>query len=116
MPEPPVLGTVSPEAFRRIREIFEEALVRPAAERRTFVEAACKGDTVVAAEVVRMLAGAEGEHGLLDGQPRRPRLEPERPVHAACPSCQAALEPAHRFCPACGSPVAPGVEEGRFRA
>ena len=55
MHEPRHLGTVTPDDFRRIRELFEAALDRPAAERRPFVEQACGGNTLLVAEVNRML-------------------------------------------------------------
>jgi hypothetical protein len=48
--------SVTPEAFRRIREVFESALERPVDQRETFVETACGGDTHFMQEVQRMLA------------------------------------------------------------
>ena len=42
MSKPPSLGTLTPEDFRRIREVFESALERSPAERVPFVEQACE--------------------------------------------------------------------------
>ena len=112
----PTIGTVTPDDFRRIREVFELALERPTHERRAFVERACQGNTLLVVEVERMLAAEDDHHQLLD---RRPRARSEKPLAAPsiCPSCQMRFEQAPRFCPSCGTPVgATAPEEGRFRA
>jgi Protein kinase domain len=62
------LGTITPDDFRRIRDVFEAALERPPAARPSFIEQACGGDTVLVGEVERMLAGEAGDHSLLDRQ------------------------------------------------
>ena len=67
--EPP-LDTVTPEGFRRIRQVFEAALERPQAERRAFVEAACGSDAGLRAEIDRMLAAEEELLGRLDDTAR----------------------------------------------
>jgi predicted Ser/Thr protein kinase len=41
--------------WRRVTELFEAALSRPAPERRSFLEAACGGDTALLAEVTSLL-------------------------------------------------------------
>jgi serine/threonine protein kinase len=110
------IGTVTPDDFRRIREVFELALERPTHERRAFVERACQGNTLLVVEVERMLAAEADNHQLLD---RGPRARSEKPLAAPsiCPSCQMRFEQAPRFCPSCGTPVgATAPEEGRFRA
>ena len=112
----PTIGTVTPDDFRRIREVFELALERPTHERRAFVERACQGNTLLVVEVERMLAAEDDHHQLLD---RGPRARSEKPLAAPsiCPSCQMRFEQAPRFCPSCGTPVgATAPEEGRFRA
>ena len=112
----PTIGTVTPDDFRRIREVFELALERPTHERRAFVERACQGNTLLVVEVERMLAAQDDHHQLLD---RRPRARSEKPpaAQSICPSCQMRFEQAPRFCPSCGTPVgATAPEEGRFRA
>ena len=112
----PTIGTVTPDDFRRIREVFELALERPTHERRAFVERACQGNTLLVVEVERMLAAEDDHHQLLD---RRPRARSEKPpaAQSICPSCQMRFEQAPRFCPSCGTPVgATAPEEGRFRA
>jgi hypothetical protein len=58
--------SITPENFRRIREVFESALERPPEERQAFVEHACAGDTLLILEVKRMLAAEEQPDRLLD--------------------------------------------------
>jgi hypothetical protein len=60
MRETPPRDTVTPDDFRRIREVFEAALDRPPGERLTFVERACAGNTLLVAEVERMLSADAG--------------------------------------------------------
>ena len=52
--------SVTPEDFRRIREVFESALEHPPEERQAFVENACGGDRLLIEEVKRMLAAEIG--------------------------------------------------------
>ena len=54
------------EHFQRVREIFESAVGRPAAERAGLIERACNGDMIMAAEVERMLCADAAPHRLLD--------------------------------------------------
>jgi len=113
----PTIGTVTPDDFRKIREVFELALQRPTHERRAFVERACQGNAVLVVEVQRMLAAEDDRHSLLDRSPRRVAERPRPSAPGICPSCQARLENAPRFCPSCGTPVGAVIaEEGRFRA
>jgi len=60
------LDPLTPHQFRRIREIFEGAVRQPGAERRTWVEAACGGDSALVGQLERMLAAANHRHDLLD--------------------------------------------------
>ena len=117
MPELPSLETVSPDDFRRIRQVFESALSRPESERRAYVVQACGTDTLVLKEVERMLA-AEAEHdGLFDrgDLAGTPRLH--EGLATQCSSCHAMLGATDRFCRACGTPArALQGDEGRFRA
>jgi len=117
MPELPSLETVSPDDFRRIRQVFESALSRPESERRAYVVQACGTDTLVLREVERMLA-AEAEHdGLFDrgDLAGTPRLH--EGLGTQCSSCHAMLGATDRFCRACGTPArALQGDEGRFRA
>ncbi len=62
------LGTIRPEDFRQIREVFESALSYPPAERVGFVCHACRGDARLITEVERMLAADGESHPLLDGE------------------------------------------------
>jgi predicted Ser/Thr protein kinase len=117
MPELHSLETVSPDDFRRIREVFEAALNRPESERRAFVVRACGNNTLILMEVERMLA-AEAEHdGLFDrddltGTPRR-----NEGRGTQCSSCNGMLGATDRFCRACGTPAGALLgDEGRFRA
>src|SRR3954452_10665890 len=66
MNKPPSLGTMGPDDFRRIREVFESALEHSPADRANFVEQACGGDTLLVAEVERMLAADSDGNPLLD--------------------------------------------------
>ena len=109
MPELPTLGTVSPDDFRRIREVFDAALSRPEGERRAFVEQACGHDTLLLVEVNRMLAAQGSDHALVDGGAAL-----RQAGSTPCPSCDAVLSASHRFCPSCGTPAG-GAREGRFR-
>src|SRR5215831_14230881 len=102
--ETPALGTVTPDDFRRIREVFELALQCPAGERRTFVERACQGNTLLLVEVERMLAAEEDHHRLLDRVHGLAETPPAIPL-TICPACRTRLDRASRFCPSCGTPV-----------
>lgn len=67
MNKPPFLGTIGPEDFRRIREVFESALEHSPADRAIFVEHACGGNALLIAEVERMLAADSEANTLMDG-------------------------------------------------
>jgi predicted Ser/Thr protein kinase len=113
----PTIGTVTPDDFRRIREVFELALLRLPPERREFVERACQGNLMLVVEVERMLAAEDDDHRLLDQGPQEKPGDPPRAGRAICPSCRMRLEHSPRFCPSCGTPVGGAIaEEGRFRA
>jgi serine/threonine-protein kinase len=115
--ETPALGTVTPDDFRRIREVFELALQCSVGERRTFVEQACQGNTLLLAEVERMLAAEDDHHRLLDGRLGGAAEIPLTAQPTICPSCRTRLQRASRFCPSCGTPVGAAIaDEGRFRA
>jgi len=117
MPELPSLETVSPDDFRRIRQVFEAALSRPESDRRAYVVQACGNDTLVLMEVERMLA-AEGEHhGLFDRRELAGTSGLHEGLATQCSSCGAMLGATDRFCRACGTPAgALQGDEGRFRA
>src|SRR5262245_26154549 len=95
----PTIGTVTPDDFRRIREVFELALQRPAHERKAFVAGACQGNALFVVEVERMLAAEDDHHQLLDRSPRPTSVAPPPGAPATCPSCRVRLEHAARFCP-----------------
>jgi predicted ATPase/serine/threonine protein kinase len=80
---------VSPERWRRVREVFDAALASPAGERDGFLAAACEGDGALAEEVGALLAQAEST-GPVDRvaawmEPLRRALEPEAPPAALGP-------------------------------
>src|SRR5262245_22211230 len=105
-------NSMTPENFRRIREVFESALERPPEERQAFVENACAGDKLLIEEVQGMLAAEGQTDRLLDGQ----QVSASRGRTNVCPSCKAEIGASHRFCPFCGTPVeSAGRTEGRFR-
>ena len=60
-------GTIGPEDYQQVREVFEAALKYPAAERVGFVERACTGNARLIGEVQRMLAADAETYTLLDG-------------------------------------------------
>jgi TolB-like protein/tetratricopeptide (TPR) repeat protein len=94
MNEPRKSGAVSPDAFRRLRDIFESALERPPAERSRYVEGACAGDATLIAEVERMLRADAEPHPILDASVLLPVEQPE--THNIPPT---ALEPGRRVGP-----------------
>lgn len=103
--------SVTPENFRRIREVFESALERPTEERQAFVKNACGGDRLLIEEVERMLAAEDQTDQLLDGAAQVQAVRTN-----VCPSCKADIAVSHRFCPSCGTPVeSVSRTEGRFR-
>jgi len=115
MPELPTLGTVSPDDFRRIRQVFEAALERPVPQRQTFIEQGCGGNTLLMAEVERMLAAEAERVSLVDGAALAVRRSDGSATQ--CSSCDALLDVADRFCRTCGTPARAGHgDEGRFRA
>src|SRR4051812_28706363 len=67
MGKPPSQGTLTPEDFRRIREVFELAMERSPSERVPFLEQACSGNALLINEVERMLAADAAGNTLLDG-------------------------------------------------
>jgi serine/threonine-protein kinase len=114
MHEPQPFGAVTPDQFRRIREIFESALDLPIAERHAWLEARCGGDTALLQQVERMLVADDERHHLLD----RSADATYETASLACPACGATVVGSQRFCPSCGTPTAAAgpLAEGRFRA
>jgi predicted Ser/Thr protein kinase len=114
MHEPQPIGPLTPDQFRRIREIFESALDQPIADRHAWLEAVCGGDTALLQQVERMLVADDERHHLLD----RNADATYEAASLACPACGAVVTASQRFCPSCGTPtgaVGP-LTEGRFRA
>ena len=109
----PAIERLTPQSFRRIRQVFESALDRPPGERRAFVDAECANDPVLLAEVARMVAAEEGSSSLLDSGARMG--PPREDVVVACSSCRAAMAPTDRFCRTCGvRPFGIGVTPDDF--
>jgi len=65
---------MSPEAHQRVRQLFDEALERPEAERLAFLQAACAGNPEVFGQVAQLLAAHEEAAHLLEGEPAPPRI------------------------------------------
>ncbi|HET8945746.1 MAG TPA: hypothetical protein VFQ07_02085, partial [Candidatus Polarisedimenticolia bacterium] len=59
----------TPERWRRIATILDEALEQPAEARRAHVERACASDPVLRDEVLALLARGEQAGGFLEGSP-----------------------------------------------
>jgi tRNA A-37 threonylcarbamoyl transferase component Bud32 len=57
---------MSPESHKRARQLFEEALERPEAERRLFLKVACGGDTSLFDAVDRLLAAHDSSSAFLE--------------------------------------------------
>src|SRR5215510_8618210 len=103
--------SITPEDFRRIREVFESALERPVHERKAFVAEACESNTAMIRELELMLAAEQESDRLFD------RSAPSNARPGLCPSCKSEIAAADRFCRFCGTPtIAEHAEEGRFRA
>ena len=49
---------MTPEAWQRVKAVFDAARERPPAERASYLEAACGGDASLRAEVESLLAAA----------------------------------------------------------
>ena len=111
-------SSLTPDDFRRVRQVFEAALDCPPANRPAFVLRACDNDPRLITEVEQMLAGEGRHHRLLDGDEQVTTDGGPPPVPGRCLSCQASLDAADRFCRACGTPVTLGIlgDENRFRA
>src|SRR5215510_3988051 len=58
--------SITPENFRRIREVFESALERPVHERKAFVAEACESNTAMIRELELMLAAEQESDRLFD--------------------------------------------------
>lgn len=70
------VGSITPERFARLRQIFEATLARPAVERPAFAAALCAGDGELLCEVEAMLAAEGQPDPLLDGA-RTPSSAPD---------------------------------------
>src|SRR5258707_6332183 len=75
-------GTVTPERWGRVKEIFEAALQQAGSARVGFVAQAATDDPTLADEVLRMLASDEKAGGFLSGvlEGTLPRLASSGPV------------------------------------
>ncbi len=85
-----LLPSLSPDDFRRIRELFERTLELPPTARPAFLDDACLSEPTMRAEVERMLAADMATGAVLD----------RGLVSAAsdhCASCLALLGPADHF-------------------
>jgi len=64
---------MSPETHQRVRQLFDEALERPEAERMAFLQAACTGSSEVFRQVAELLAAHAEAGRFLEGEPARPQ-------------------------------------------
>jgi non-specific serine/threonine protein kinase/serine/threonine-protein kinase len=60
---------VTPEGWARLKEVFHDALQRPAAERAAFLDAACGSDTELRTEARKLLAAQGGAGSLIEKPP-----------------------------------------------
>jgi len=79
--------SITPEYFRKVREVFESALERPAEERCAFIQRMCD-DPATAAEVERMLAAEDQCHDLIDRDQVRSKV-------GICAACKSEIGRAH---------------------
>jgi serine/threonine protein kinase len=63
---------MSPETHQRVRQLFDEALQRPEAERILFLQRVCAGNSEVFGQVAQLLAAHEEAIHFLEGQPALP--------------------------------------------
>src|SRR5580698_3442098 len=64
---------MSLETHQRVRQLFDEALARPEAERTTFLQAACGGNIEVFGQVTQLLSAHVKAAGFLETEPPRPQ-------------------------------------------
>jgi serine/threonine protein kinase len=64
---------MSPETHQRVRQLFDEALERPEAERILFLQRVCAGNSEVFGQVAQLLAAHEEAINFLEGQPALPQ-------------------------------------------
>jgi tRNA A-37 threonylcarbamoyl transferase component Bud32 len=64
---------MSPETHQRARQLFDEALTRPEAERTTFLQAACGGNTEVLGQVTLLLSAHAEATSFPEAEPPRPQ-------------------------------------------
>src|SRR5215213_793297 len=86
MPAHPGMDTLPPGAWHRTREIFEQALALPSAERRTFVRAACDGDESLQQRVLGLLDSHDRASEFLEapmGLPSDDPVDPPRNLSGA---------------------------------
>jgi non-specific serine/threonine protein kinase/serine/threonine-protein kinase len=57
---------MTPEEWRRVKDILDEALERPSPERAAYIADSCGGDLELAARVEGLARAAEGNGGMLD--------------------------------------------------
>ncbi len=78
------MATAAPsERFRRVREIFGEAVGRPPGERAAYLESACGADLALASEVRSLLEALERDGGFLESIVAEEARDLVRPPQAA---------------------------------
>jgi serine/threonine-protein kinase len=65
---------MTPKRWQRVKEIFQAALDKPAAERAQFVANACDGDAELRKQVESLLASSERDGSFIDSPAQLPRL------------------------------------------
>jgi hypothetical protein len=64
---------MSPETHQRARQLFDEALTRPEAERTTFLQAACGANTEMLGQVTLLLSAHAEATSFPEAAPPRPQ-------------------------------------------
>jgi len=63
---PDDLPTLQPERWRRVEEVFHQAIERPAGDRRRFLNEACRGDATLRKEVESLVDSHVSSEGFLE--------------------------------------------------
>ncbi len=93
----------SADAQQRVKELFSEAVERPADQRDSFLQAACGGDTDLRAHVQRLLAALDGEPDFLESPPPTTDLRPSTTDLLTNGEADLVGEQVSRYHPACAS-------------
>ena len=96
---------MTPERWREVKSVFQEALSRPAAARDEFLDDACGDDAELRVEVESLLGSLDGADGFLERTTRD-----DAPHSRICSSCGGRFPGREILCPVDGEPLADDPE------